>query len=427
MQSRIQQLVSNIKKRIQLFFDALGPGFITGAADDDPSGIGTYSVAGAQLGPSILWTALLTWPLMAAVQMMCARIGLVTGRGLGASLKRKFPRPVLILFCSTLFVANTFNVGADLAAMADAAWMLTGIPRPIMIIVFGGAITYATIRLSYSLIARVLKWLALFLFSYVITAFVVGPNWWSVAKWTFIPTLPTNGLGWSTLVAILGTTISPYLFYWQASQEVEEKKAVGQTRVNDRIGCTKDELVARAFDVGVGTFFSNTVMFFIILTTGITLFEHGITNIQTSADAAQVLKPMAGNFAAFLYTIGLVGTGLLAIPTLTGSVAYAWAETFGWTQGLNASLHRARSFYFVIIASTIVGIGLDFTSLQPVEALYWSAVINGLLAPFLLLGILVVASDSKIMYGQPSPMIARITVGLTILLMFGCGVAMFLL
>jgi Mn2+/Fe2+ NRAMP family transporter len=234
-------------------------------------------------------------------------------------------------------------------------------------------------------------------------------------------------LGWSTLVAILGTTISPYLFYWQASQEVEEKKAVGHTRVNDRMGCSKDDLVARAFDVGVGTFFSNIVMYFIILTTAITLFEHGVTNIQTSADAALVLKPLAGNFAAFLYTIGLVGTGLLAIPTLTGSVAYAWAETFGWTQGLNASLRRARSFYLVIIASTIIGIGIDFTKLQPVEALFWSAVINGLLAPFLLIGILAVASDHKIMYGQPSPWIARITVGITIALMFICGVAMFVL
>jgi Mn2+/Fe2+ NRAMP family transporter len=379
------------------------------------------------MGLSVLWTAILTWPLMAAVQMMCARIGLVTGRGLAASLKRKFPKPVLIVFCSCLFVANTFNVGADLAAMGDAAAMLTGVPVWIYILLFGGSITFATIHLSYSQIARVLKYLALFLFSYVVTAFVIGPNWMEVAKFTLIPTLPKDDLGWSTLVAILGTTISPYLFYWQASQEVEEKKIAGHSRVNDRMGCTQDELVARAFDVGVGTFFSNVVMFFIILTTGCILHAKGVTNIQTSAEAAQVLKPLAGNFAAFLYTIGLIGTGLLAIPTLTGSVAYAWAETFGWSQGLNSSLRRARSFYLVIIASTIIGIGINFTQLHAVEALYWSAVINGLLAPFILIGILAVARDKKLMFGQPSPKLAQFTVGLTILLMFVCGVAMFVL
>ncbi len=427
MHSRIQQFGINLKKRVQFFFKSLGPGFITGAADDDPSGIGTYSVAGAQLGLSILWTAIITWPLMSAVQMMCARIGMVTGRGLAASLKRKFPKPVLIIFCSCLFVANTFNVAADLAAMGDAAFLLTGIHSSIFIIIFGAGITYATIKLNYTQIARGLKYLALFLFSYVIAAFVLKPDWMKVVKATLTPSLPQNGLAWSTLVAILGTTISPYLFYWQSSQEVEEKKAVGQTRVNDRMGCTKDELVARAFDVGVGTFFSNIVMFFIILTTGITLYENGITNIQTSAEAAAVLKPLAGNFATFLYTFGLVGTGLLAIPTLTGSIAYAWAETFGWAQGLNATLRRARPFYLIIIISTIIGIGINFTNFHPVEALYWSAVINGLLAPFLLVGILAVASDNKIMYGQPSPPLARFTVGLTILLMFGCGVAMFIL
>lgn len=375
----------------------------------------------------MLWTAAVTWPLMAAIQMMCARIGLVTGRGLSAALKRKFPKPVLIVFCSALFVANTFNIGADLAAMADAGTMMTGVPSAIYIVAFGVGITYATIRLSYAQIGRVLKYLALFLFSYVVTAFVIGPNWLQVARATFIPTLPHDGLGWSMLVAILGTTISPYLFYWQASQEVEEKKAGGQLRVNDRIGASRDELVARGFDVGVGTFFSNIVMYFIILTTGITLYQNGVTNIQTSADAAAVLKPLAGNFAAFLYTIGLVGTGLLAIPTLAGSIAYAWAETFGWSHGLNASLRRARAFYLVIISSMFIGIGINFTNFHPVEALYWSAVVNGLLAPFLLVGILIVASDKKIMYGQPSPPLARFTVGLTILIMFFCGGAMFLL
>ena len=423
----MRRFVVSLKKRIQFFIKALGPGFITGAADDDPSGIGTYSVAGAQLGFTMLWTAIVTWPLMGAIQMMCARIGLVTGRGLAAALKRKFPKPILIIFCSTLFVANTFNVGADLAAMGDAASMLTGLHSSIFIVLFGAGITYATVRLSYTQIARVLKYLALFLFSYVITAFIVKPDWGVVLKATLIPTLPKDGLGWSTLVAILGTTISPYLFYWQASQEVEEKKISGHMRYRERIGAKRDELVARGFDVGVGTFFSNVVMYFIILTTGVTLYENGVTTIQTSSDAAAVLKPLAGNLAAFLYTIGLVGTGLLAIPTLAGSIAYAWAETFGWSQGLNASLRHARSFYLVIISSMLIGIGLNFTDFHPVEALYWSAVVNGLLAPFLLVGILMVASDEKLMYGQPSPPLARITVGVTILLMFICGAAMFIL
>jgi NRAMP (natural resistance-associated macrophage protein)-like metal ion transporter len=415
----------SLKARALLFVKAIGPGFITGAADDDPSGIGTYSTAGAQLGLTFLWTAFVTWPLMTAVQMMCARIGMVTGRGLGSALKLKFPKPILLLFCIALFAANTFNVGADLAAMGDAAEMLSGLPSQIFVILFGLLTAVATVWLSYIHIARVLTVLALFLFSYVIAAFVIGPDWHLVAQNTFIPHLPKDSAGWSTLVAILGTTISPYLFYWQASQEVEEKKAEGMTKVRDRIGTTQEKLVYRVFDVGVGTFFSNAVMFFIILTTGLTLHSHGAMNIETSSQAAEALRPLAGPLAAILYTIGLVGTGLLAIPTLTGSAAYAWAETLNWRQGLNSKPGSAKSFYRVILFSTAIGITMDFMNLSPVRTLYWSAVLNGLLAPFLLVGILFVARDKKIMHGQSAPLLTQILVLITTIAMFGAAFAMF--
>jgi Mn2+/Fe2+ NRAMP family transporter len=284
----------------------------------------------------------------------------------------------------------------------------------------------ATIQLRYGQIARVLKWLALTLFVYVIAAIHLGPNWPEVAHATFVPSLPTTHTGWQTLVAILGTTISPYLFFWQASQEVEEEKAMGRRRLDDRIGASQYELRARKLDVGVGTFFSNAVMFFIILTTWLALNRHGVTNVETSRDVAAALEPIAGRFAALLYTLGIVGTGALAIPTLAGSAAYALAETFGWHQGIDEPYLHARAFYAVVILSFLVGVTLDFANLNAVQALYWSAVLNGLLAPFLLLGILLVASDRVIMQGQPSSRLGRTTVAVTTVAMFAAAVAMFL-
>jgi NRAMP (natural resistance-associated macrophage protein)-like metal ion transporter len=409
----------------RLLLKSLGPGVITGAADDDPSGIATYSVAGAQLGTKLLWTALLTWPLMAAVQMMCARIGKVTGQGLAGNFKQRFPGWLLRVFVMALLVANTINIAADLAGMADAAEMLSGVKSHVFVVVFAFLISWATIRLQYHQIANVLKWLVLVLFAYPITAFVVGADWGGVARATLVPSMPHTRDEWSTLVAILGTTISPYLFFWQASEEVEEEKAAGQSTLAKRRGATVQELELRNFDVGVGAFFSNLVMFFIILTTAITLNRHGITRIETTRQAAEALRPLAGRFAATLFTLGIVGVGFLAIPTLAGSVAYAFAETFGLRQGLDKKLKRARAFYALILLSTGLGVGLDFIAINPVKALYWTAIINGLLAPFLLVAILVVASDKKLMQGQPSSCLGWILVAITTVAMFAAGIAMF--
>jgi NRAMP (natural resistance-associated macrophage protein)-like metal ion transporter len=410
---------------MRLLLRSLGPGVITGAADDDPSGIATYSVAGAHLGTKLLWTALLTWPLMAAVQMMCARIGKVTGQGLAANFKRRFPRWLLLVVVTALLAANTINIGADLAGMADAAQMLSGANRYLLEVLFALLISWATIRLPYHQIANLLKWLVLVLFAYPITAFVVGADWGRVARDTLVPSMPRTRDEWSMLVAILGTTISPYLFFWQASEEIEEEKAAGQSTLAKRRGATRKELELRNFDVGVGSFFSNMVMFFIILTTAITLNRHRITQIETTRQAAEALRPLAGKFAASLFTIGIVGVGFLAIPTLAGSVAYAFAETLGWRQGLDKKLRQARAFYTLILLSTGLGVALDFIGINPVQALYWTAVINGLLAPFLLVAILVVAADKKLMQGQPSSRLGWIVVAITTAAMFAAGVAMF--
>jgi Mn2+/Fe2+ NRAMP family transporter len=409
---------------IARFFSNLGPGVITGAADDDPSGIATYSSAGALLGTAQLWTALVTWPLMASVQMMCARIGMVTGRGLAGAFHHKFPKPLIVVFATALLVANTINIGADLAGMADAAEMLSGINSHWTVVLFGVAIAAATIVFRYQKIAKILKWLALTLFAYVITAFVIGPDWRAVAHDTFVPSLPKGHAAWAMIVAILGTTISPYLFFWQASQEVEEEKAAGR-RMIARIGPTRQELGLRGLDVGVGTFFSNLVMYFIILTTALTLHGHGITNIETSTQAAAALAPFAGKFAAVLFTVGIIGVGFLAIPTLSGSAAYAFAETFGWHQGLNAKFKSALGFYGIVIFTTLIGITLDFANINPVRALFWTAVINGLLAPFLLVGVLLVATDRKVMKNRPSSPLAVASVCLTTLLMFAAAIGMF--
>jgi len=422
-----KKTASNKLSLIRRFFSVLGPGLITGAADDDPSGIATYSIAGAQMGTAMLWTAFITWPFMACVQFMCARIGMVTGMGLGNALRRKGPRWLLFGGALGLLIANTINVGSDLSGMADAAEMLTGTNSHIYVVIFGVGIAYATIRFRYHQIAMVMKWLAALLSAYVITAFIAGPDWSKVIRDTFIPSWPRNHNAWENLVAILGTTISPYLFFWQTSQEVEEEKAMGRRLLVQRQGATRKEIVDRKLDVGVGTFFSNFAMYFIILTTAIVLHNNGITKIETSKQAAEALLPFAGTLAYLLYTIGILGVGFLAIPTLAGSAAYAFAETFSWKEGLDEPFRGARPFYAVLIFSILLGIGMDSLNINPVKALFWTAVINGVLAPFLLVGVLIAASDPKLMQGQPSSWLSRIAVGVVTLAMFGAAAAMFLL
>ncbi len=412
-------------KGIRRFLRALGPGVITGAADDDPAGIATYSIAGARFGFGLLWLAPLTWPLMAAVQSMCARVGMVTGGGLMSALRRKLPRSVLFVAAAALFCANTFNVGADLAAMADAAELLTGVTSRAWVVGFGILIAWATIALRYAAIVRILKWLVLVLLTYVLAAFSIGPDWGEVARATFVPRLPRGAGVWATIVAILGTTISPYLFFWQASEEVEEEKAKGRG-ILERVGASRGEIRERNLDVGVGTLFCNVTFFFIILTTALTLHRHGITQPETSAEVAAALRPIAGSLATVLYTVGIVGLGTLAIPTLAGSAAYALAELFDWREGMDEKLSGAPGFYAVFALSVGSAVAMDFADFSAVRALYLSAILNGLLAPFLLAGILAVASDRRIMAGQPSSRLAQATVLLTTLAMLAAAAAMFL-
>ena len=417
----MKRVISGAKRIVR----ALGPGVTTGAADDDPSGVATYSVAGAQFGTAFLWSALITWPLMGCVQMMCARIGMVTGKGLAGALREKFPRWVVGLIAVTLLIANTINIASDLSGMADAAEMLGAGSSHWYVWIFGLGICVATVLLRYHQIASVLRWLAVGLFAYVLTAFLVHPNWRAVLHDTFVPTWPGGAQAAATLVAILGTTISPYLFFWQAGQEVEEERARGRRLLIHRQGATSDELIDRRIDVGIGTFFSNIVMFFIILTTALTLHRHGFTTIATTKDAAEALRPLAGDYAYLLYTVGIIGTGLLAIPTLAGSAAYAFAETFEWAYGLDEKFDNAVSFYCVFILATIAGAALDLLNIDPIKALVWSAIVNGMLAPFLLVTVLLVASDQTIMRGQISSRTTRIVVGITTVLMFGAGIGMF--
>ena len=411
---------------LRRLFSVLGPGVVTGAADDDPSGIATYSIAGAQFGTRLLWTAWVTWPLMAVVQMACARIGMVTGRGLAGALRQKFPRGLVAAAAVGLFLANTLNVGADLAGMADAAEMLTGWDSHLFVVLFGAGIAWAIIRFRYHQIAAILKWLALVLLAYVVAAFDTRPDWGEVLRAAVAPAWPSRD-EWAALVAILGTTISPYLFFWQASQEVEEEKAMGRRMMVRREGASTRELEDRRLDVGAGTLVSNLVMFFVILTTARTLHLHGLTRLETSREVAQALRPLAGELAELLYTVGIVGVGLLAIPTLAGSAAYAFAETFGWRQGLDRKFAQARYFYGVIILSTAAGVVMDFADVNPVRILFGTAIVNGVLAPFLLLGILAVASDRRLMKGQPVPRLSAALLAAAALLLFGAAAGMFLL
>lgn len=408
--------------RFRRLIKILGPGLITGAADDDPSAVGTYSVVGAQLGTAILWTALITWPLIAAIQMACARIGIVTGHGLARALGEKFPRSLVAAIALALLVANTITVGADLSAMADAAEMLSGLNSHYYVVFFGLIIGLGTVVFRYRQMANLLKWFSLSLFTYALTAFVLHPDWSALVRETLEPKWPTGPAAWAGLVAVLGVTISPYLFFWQASLESEEKRDPAADA--NALANSPQRLAMRRWDVAFGTLFSNAAMYFIILTTALTLHRHGVTNIDTSREAAAALVPLAGPFAATLFTLGIVGVGLVAIPALITSSAYALAEAFRWRKGLHQRFHAARPFYSVIILSCLIGIALDFTDVSPMMALYWAAIISGLIAPFLLLGLLLVASDRVIMREQPISLGAKMAITLGALLMFGAILGM---
>jgi NRAMP (natural resistance-associated macrophage protein)-like metal ion transporter len=363
------------------WYNKLGPGLITGAADDDPSGIATYSQSGAQFGYQILWTVLFTYPLMVGIQIVSARIGRVTGEGLSSNIRRNYSPALLYAIIGMLLIANTVNIAADVAAMGDALHLVIGGPRAIYIVFFGVLSLLMQVFIPYRAYVRVLKWLTLALLSYVGVVFCVHIEWLAVLTGLLTPKLSLNVDYVTTVVAIFGTTISPYLFFWQASQEVEDMQTDA-----DGQGLRESPEHARAHlsrikvDTWIGMGISNLIAFFIMLTTAATLFANGITNIQTSAQAALALKPIAGDFAFMLFSAGVIGTGLLAIPVLAGSAAYAVAGAFGWSKGLDLKLNMGKRFYGIIAASTMIGALLGLTELDPIRALFWAAVINGVIS-----------------------------------------------
>lgn len=389
----------NILARLKKILKTIGPGFITGAADDDPSGIATYSQTGSIFGFSQLWLALFTLPFMTVIQKMCGRIGMVTGKGLAGIIRTHYPKPVLYFAVSLLVITNTINIGADLGAMAASLQMLLGLPSILWLVVLTGIIIALEVFVTYKSYSRILKYLGLTLLAYVLTAFIVNPDWVIILKNTVLPQIQFSKEYILNIVAILGTTISPYLFFWQASEEVEEEIAdgkitdmgVGKPRV------TKINVRNMDRDTNVGMVFSQAIMFFIIITTAATLHANGVTGIATASQAAEALRPVAGNLAYLLFAVGIIGTGLLAVPILAGSSAYAVAETTGLKEGLSKRTRRAPGFYGIIAASTLVGMLISWLGIDPIKALYYAAALNGLTAPPLMILIILIANNKNIM------------------------------
>jgi NRAMP (natural resistance-associated macrophage protein)-like metal ion transporter len=363
------------------WYKSLGPGLITGAADDDPSGIATYSQGGAQFGYNMLWTLFFTYPLMVGIQIVSARIGRVTGQGLAGNIRRCYPKWLLYTIISLLVIANTINIGADVAAMADAVRLIAGGPHTLHVIGFGLISVLLQVFIPYRRYVHVLKWLTLALLAYVGVAFAIHITWTDVLRSLVLPHITFNREYVTTAVAILGTTISPYLFFWQASQEVEEVNADPEAQsLRSAPQQARAHLHRIKIDTYIGMGVSNLIAFFIMLTTATTLFQHGITDIQTTAQAAQALRPIAGEFAFLLFSAGVIGTGMLAIPVLAGSAAYAVAGAFGWRKGLGLNLTMGKRFYGIIAASTLIGAVIGLAEVDPIKALFWAAVINGVIS-----------------------------------------------
>jgi len=387
-------------QRAREYWHTLGPGLTTGAADDDPSGIATYSQAGAQYGFKLLWLAPFTFPLMAIVQEMCARIGLVTGRGLAANIRQYYPKWVLYICTALLFFANTLNIGADLGAMAKGVQLL--FPHfGFMSLVFGFALLSLALQIftTYEKYAKYLKWLALILLSYIFATLAIKDiDWNQIFTSAILPSITFSKDQIFLITAVLGTTISPYLFFWQTSQEVEEQILGGKTTLKlRREETTPQEVKNMRLDVWSGMFLSNLVMFFIIAACAATLFQSGITNITSAQDAASALKPIAGEKAYLLFALGIIGTGLLAVPVLAGSASYALSESFGWRNGLYRKLKEANAFYGVIILSTLIGLGINYFGFDPIKTLIYSAIFNGLISPVVLVLIVIMSSSKKMM------------------------------
>lgn len=410
---------AKIKKTLRV----LGPGLITGASDDDPSGIATYSQAGAQFGLNTLWTALLTFPLMAAIQGMCARIGIVTAQGLTVTLRKHYSKLVLYIMLLFSIPAITLNIGADIQGMGAVANMLIPeISASIFSVVFTIVLMLMIIKYSYQKIAKILKWLCASLFLYIIIPFMLNENWSEIVKKTFIPTFKFDKEFLSILVALLGTTISPYLFFWQATMEAEDIKHSRKNIIVD-----KRVLIEMRQDVNLGMLLSNLVMFFIILTTGSVLFQAGIHKIDTVDQAAKALEPLTGKFAHLFFAVGVIGTGLLAIPVLTGSLAYMLAETFQWDEGLDKKFPQAKPFYYSISISLIVGLLLNFIGISPIQALFYTAVLYGLTAPVLIAVILHIGNNKKIMKDKTNTILSNILGVITLILMTASAIGLLIL
>ncbi len=404
----------------------LGPGLITGASDDDPSGIATYSQAGAQFGYQMGWTLLFTWPLMCAIQEISARVGRVTGRGIAGNLKQHYPLPILYLLVAMLLVANVINLGADLGAMAAGLKLVIGGPAMLYVVLFGAVSGLLQIFARYSRYVSVLKWLTLSLFAYVGVALVVHVPWLRVLQGMVLPKIQFNAAYLTVVVALLGTTISPYLFFWQAEEEVEDTKERDGAKPLERAPeQAKAEFTRIRWDTYVGMGLSNLVALFIITTAAATLNAHGQTDIQSSAQAAEALRPIAGPFVFVVFALGIVGTGLLAVPVLAGSAAFAVGETFGWHVGLARKAHKAKAFYGALAAAVAAGVVMNLMPIDPIKALFWSAVINGVVAVPVMAMLMLLATQRKAMGDFVLPPVLKVMGWLATLAMLLAAIGMF--
>jgi Mn2+/Fe2+ NRAMP family transporter len=397
---KTKEIIKHPYRKIRIFLRALGPGLITGASDDDPSGIGTYSSVGAKFGFAIIWMAAWLLPIMLAVQEACARIGVVTNKGLAGVIGKHYSKKTVIIIVGLLIIANVVNIGADLGAMAASLVMLTKINFYAALVLFAVFIILVEIFVQYHLYVKALKWLALSLFAYVATGLIINPDWSLIWKDIITPQIQFSKEYIFAMVAVFGTSITPYLFFWQASEEVEEGKLI-KTTLRSRL--VHGRIRRMRTDVKTGMIFANVAFFFIVLTTAQVLFKNGITEISSAEQAALALKPFAGNAAYLLFALGIIGTGLLAIPVLAGSGAYALSEVMKWKEGLEMKFSQARSFYLVIAFSILFGLALSCLGINPIKALYYSAFINGVIAVPLLVAIMVVGNDKKIMGEETNP------------------------
>lgn len=399
---KIKEILKNPWKKFRIFMKTLGPGLITGASDDDPSGIGTYSSVGAKFGFGILWMAAWLLPIMLAVQEVCARIGIVTNKGLAGVLQKHYRRKVVFAAVILLIIANVANIGADLGAMAASLSLLTGFNIYIGAIIFAAISILMEVLIGYHVYVKFLKWLTICVLGYVLTGIIIHPDWLLVFKEAFIPNITFNKEFIFAMIAVFGTSITPYMFFWQASEEVEENKLVHRIYFKDKKGM-HDRISRMRTDVKAGMILANVVFFFIVLTTASVLNRGGITEINSAQDAAMALRPLAGNYAYFLFAFGIIGTGLLAVPILAGSGAYALAEIMKWKEGLELKFNQAKGFYAVITLSILVGLSLNFLGVNPIKALYWSAYLNGIISLPLLIVIMIVGNDKKIMGTETHP------------------------